>query len=145
MGRLVILVKRSHLRSCTLDCGTAVGSPNCGQRVADDNARLPKSICWFLGSIRSTSSEPKGLSNMYVVRPGSVSLRGARLVSSGVCDPRRLTVIDRSYANSPVCCRLTTPRSALPHSKWHLPPVEVSAENTLIGTVSAVLDFWRSG
>ena len=44
MGRLVILVKRSHLRSCTLHHGTAAGNPNCGQRVADDNAPVPKSI-----------------------------------------------------------------------------------------------------
>ena len=33
------------------------------------------------------------------------------------CRVMRLTVINRSCANSPVCCRLTTPRSAPPHSK----------------------------
>ena len=64
MGRLVILVKWSHLESCTLDSGIAVGNPNCGQRVADDSARVPKSVCWFLGCIRSVSPGPKGLSNM---------------------------------------------------------------------------------
>ena len=63
-GRLVIVVRRSHLRSCTLDYGTAGGNPNCGQRVAGDNARVPKNICWFPGCIRSTSPEPKRLSSM---------------------------------------------------------------------------------
>ena len=34
--------------------------PNCGQRVADDHAWVPKSVCWFLGCVRSTSAKPEG-------------------------------------------------------------------------------------
>ena len=47
----------------------------------------------------------------------------------------RLIFIDRSCANSPVCCRLTTPRSALPHTKtasFHLR--RILAEDTLVRT-----------
>ena len=150
MCRLIIVVKRSHLGSCTLDYGTAVGYPNCGQRVADDHARVPKSVCWLLGCIRSTSPQPEGLSNMQFALIYSVSLRGAGLVSIDVCGPRLdlpagqcvSLVIDRSCANSPVCCRLTTPRSAPPHSKTassicggFLP------KDTLVRSVSAVVNF----
>ena len=58
----------------------------------------------------------------HAVHPKSVSPRGTGLVSIDVCGPRacralRLIVIDRSCANSPVCCRLTTPWSAPAHSK----------------------------
>ena len=149
MGRLINFVKRSHLRFCTLDYGTAVGNPNCGQRVADDNARVPKSICWFLGCIRSTLSEPKVLSNMqFTLVVFRCMAQGS--LSSGVCwskarlawKARRLIVIDRSCVSSPACCLLTTPRvcaPAFPNGILHL--WWVSAENTLIGTVSAVVDF----
>ena len=58
------VMKRSHLRSCTLDYGTVVGNLHCRQRVADDNTWVPKSICWLLGCICSTSPEPEALSNM---------------------------------------------------------------------------------
>ena len=61
-----------------------------------------------------------------LVRPCSVSLRGAcrarfhrRWWSKArlACKTIRLIVIDRTCANFPVCCQLTTPRSAPQHSK----------------------------
>ena len=110
MCRFVIVVKRSHPGSCTLDYGTAEDNPICGQRVAEIHARVPKSVCWFLGCIRSTSLKPEGVVQ-HAHRPCSVLQRGAGLVSSDVCGPRlrRLIVIDRSCASSPVCCKQMDP------------------------------------
>ena len=47
MGCLVVFSKRSYLGSCTLDNGTTIRNPNCGQRVADDYARVPQNAGWF--------------------------------------------------------------------------------------------------
>ena len=83
----LVTVKRSHLGSCTHDFGTAVGNPNCGQRVADDHAWVPKSVCRFLGCTRFTSPKTRGVVQHAVGRC-SVWQRGARLVSSDICGPR---------------------------------------------------------
>ena len=150
MGRLVILVKRSHLRPCTLDNGTAVGNRNCGQRVADDHARVPKSVYWFLGCIPSTSPEPKGLSNM------QFALRVFRCVAQGsfpaafVIQGQACLEGKASHSHPPFLCHfscllpchdLQVYSSAFQNTIFHL--WRVSAENTLIGTVSAVVDFGR--
>ena len=63
MGCLVDFSKRSYLGSCTLDHGTAVGNPNCGQSGADYCTRVPKSAGWSFCCFRSTSPEPERLSN----------------------------------------------------------------------------------
>ena len=64
MACLVVFSKRSYLGSCTLDYGTTVCNPNCGQRVADDYARVPESAGWSFCCLRSTSPKPEGLSNV---------------------------------------------------------------------------------
>ena len=123
MGRVIVLVKRSHLRSCTLDCGTAVGNPNCAQSVADDNSRVPKSICWLLGCIRSTSPEPKGVvqhvATWWCFAAWCKARFQRRLWSKTrlAGRARRLIVIDRSWVCPHACCLLTTQMSAPPHSK----------------------------
>ena len=84
--RSTATAKRPHLRPCTVGHGPAVGDPNCDQCVADDNTRMPESPGWsWLLSLHVAKT--RGVVQ-HAVRPGSVSLHGARLVSSGVCDPR---------------------------------------------------------
>ena len=116
--RLLIVVKRLHLGSCTLDYGTAVGYLNCGRRVADDHARVPKSVCWFLGCIRSTSPKPEELSNMQF---SLIVFRCVDLISIDVFGPRLdLPPIILSAAGS-LCLGLL-----LHTPKRHLPSVEGS-------------------
>ena len=130
VGRLINFVKRSHLRFCTLDYGTAVGNPDCGQRVADDNAGVPKSVCWFLDCIRSTSPEPKGLSNMqFALVVFRCMAQGS--FSSGVCGPgpgllggpgvSQSSTVPVSVLLLVACSRPLGLRPRIP--KWHPPSV----------------------
>ena len=65
------------------DHRTAVCNPNRGQRVADYYTRVPKSAGCFFCCVRSKTREVV----QRAVRPCSVLLRGAELVSIDVCDP----------------------------------------------------------
>ena len=108
------------LGSCTHDYGTTVCNPNCGQRVADDYARVPRSSVFFFFA----AFAPRLRNHQRAVRPWCFAVWCRALFHRRLwpkarlaCGARRLIVIDRSCANSPVCCRLTTPRSAPPLSK----------------------------
>ena len=124
MGCLVVFSKRSYLGLCALGHGTTIGNPNCGQRVADDHARVPESAGWSFCCVRSTSPKTRG-AVQHAVRACSASLHGAGLVSSDVSAPRPNLLGGRgvswsstvSCASSPFCCRLTTPGTGPPHSK----------------------------
>ena len=83
----MFFVKLSYLGSCTLDYGTTVCNPNCGQRVADDYAWVPKSGGWFFLLHSLHVSKTRGVVQR-AVRPCSVSLRGAGLAAIDVCGPR---------------------------------------------------------
>ena len=78
--------------------------------------------CAVLVIVVKWSPKPEGLSNMQFA-PCSVSLRCTRTRVH-----RRFWSKARLAANSPVCCQLTTPRSALHIPKRHLPSVEDSCQ-----------------
>ena len=136
----------SWVGSCALDYGTAVGNPNCGQRFADDNARVPESICLASWLHSHNVARTKGVVQ-HVVRPGGVSLHGAWLVSSGICHPKPSllggpgvswsSTVPVSVLLRVACARVCSP--AFQNGIFRL--WRVSAENTLISNVSAVVDF----
>ena len=138
--RLVIVVKRSNLGSCTLDNGTAVSYPNCGQRVADDHARVPKSAgCFFFAAFAPrlqnqwgcpTCSSPSSCFAAWCrARFHRRLWSEARLA----CMAMRLIVIDRSCANYRACCLPATPGRSHDIPKQHHPSVEDSCRRH-IGT-----------
>ena len=86
MGCLVVFSKRSYLGSCTLDHRSTVCNSNRGQRVADYYTRVPKSAGFFFLLRLLRVSKTREVVQR-AVRPCTVSLRGAELVSIDVCDP----------------------------------------------------------
>ena len=112
-------------------------NPNCGQRVADDNAWVQKSICWFFGCICSKSPEPKGLSNMLFTL----------VIQGQACMEGKASHGHRSFLSQFSCLLPAHDRQVCSPAFQNgiLQLWMVSAENTLIGNVSAVVDFSRSG
>ena len=133
MGCLVVFSKRSYLGSCTLDHRTTVCNPNRGQRVAGYST--PCAIKrWLVFLLRSLHVSKTREVVQRAVRPCSVSLRGAELVSIGVCDPMPCLLV-RQYVSwsviVPVPILLSAAGSLLPglllHTlKQHLPSEEDS-------------------
>ena len=145
--RLVIVVERSHLGSCTLDYGTAVGNPNSGQRVADDHARVPRKrlLVFLLHSLHVYKTREVV---QRALRPCSVSLRGAGLVSSDVCGPRLFLRGGQGVSLSSIVLvpvLLSAAGSLRLGLFLHIPKRHlIPAEDTLVRAVSAVVIFGRS-